>query len=124
MNVKLIKNAVLLHFQPSRNINLSIYCFKAFSLALDFKTTSIIDRQITELIVFNLYFQLVTPILLIWVSDDKLMDFALNVLKNRSNDIEDNLAEYLLGDSVDLDHDAIAESQVLYKVLSFYGVDK
>lgn len=123
MKIKVIKDAIAVHFQPSQNVNLSIYCFKALNFNIDFKTTQMIDIQVTELILLNFYFQLVTPIFLIWVSDDKLMDFALDVLKQRNSDIEDNLAEYLLGDKP-LEYDAIAESQILYQILNFYGVNK
>ena len=72
-----------------------------------------------------IYVELITPRFLLWVNDQKLIDFALSILKNRLHELEDNTAYYLLGKSdATINHDELAELNVLSQVLNFYGVNK
>ncbi|MFM6205722.1 MAG: hypothetical protein ACKPEN_23540 [Planktothrix sp.] len=127
MKIKTIKtpNFDLWSFHVSSKFNLCIY-FYTFNHwfvheCFDFFCVQQRGRQVLGVNLPLIYIQLITPVPLIWVTEDELFNFALNQLKNRLNDIEDNLADYLLNDDKELDFDAVAESQQIYQLLSFYG---
>lgn len=75
--------------------------------------------QIIELNLPLIYIQLITHIPLVWMSNP--MDYAMDVLKERANNLEDNFAEFLLGDSNKINYDEQVELSILYQVINFYG---
>lgn len=127
MKIKTIKtpNFDLWSFHVSSKYNLCVYFYTFNHLfvhkCFDFFCVQQRGRQVLGVNLPLIYIQLITPVPLIWVTEDELFNFALNQLKNRLNDIEDNLADYLLNDDKELDFDAVAESQQIYQLLSFYG---
>lgn len=135
MKLRMTKNSkyYLLRLDINKDVQLNIslfrivYFFKTRKLSFfsfSFFSETIKDVQVTELMLPMIYIQLITPIPLIWVTQDKLFNFALTVLRNRAGDIDDNLASYLLGDNQTINNDELIEGQVLYSILSFYGGKK
>lgn len=114
-------NTIGFYLEFTKHVNLGVYFLKRLRMDIDFKTTVCVDRQITELTFLNVYVQFSTPICLLWVTEKELMSFALDTLKNRANDLEDNFAEFLLGDSNKIDYDEQVELSILYQVINFYG---
>jgi len=119
-------NFDLWSFHVSSKFNLCIYFYTFKHLfvhkSFDFFCLQHRGRQVLGINLPLIYIQLITPLPLIWVCEDDLFNFAIKQLQHRLNDIEDSLADYLLIEDKPLDYDAVAESQVLYQVINFYGV--
>lgn len=97
-----------------------LFTYKQF----DFFCKSFKGRQVIGVNIPLIYIQLITPIPLILVTEDELFDFALKILKDKANDLEDYFMDYLLGDNRELNHkiwaEKNAESQVLWQLINFY----
>ncbi|HEY9863562.1 MAG TPA: hypothetical protein V6D21_05220, partial [Candidatus Obscuribacterales bacterium] len=75
----------------------------------------------------TLSIQLITPRFVLWLNDKKLIDLAINLLRDRALEIQDYQVDYLLG-NIEYDAekmaDVNAESNVLWNVINFYGGNK
>jgi hypothetical protein len=132
MKLKLINtpNFDLWYIRLSKNCVMCFYFYtiKHFSFWgykwFDCFSNGANGRQVTGLVLPLLYIQLVTPIPLIWVTENDLIQFSLNTFKERLNDINDCFAEYLLSESNEISKTEFAdkntESSILYQLINFY----
>lgn len=132
MKIKTIKlnhcDLWLIHI--SNDINLCVYFFsiKGWWNKCEVITTPVMGSQITVINFLTLSIQLITPRFVLWLNDKKLIDLAINLLRDRALEIQDYQVDYYLLGNTEYDAEKMAdfnaESNVLWNVINFYGGNK